>query len=124
MAKRKKKKSSKKCRDCGKRRAIENFQPHTRTKDGFRHVCRDCQTTTAGRKRTGNGKLATPVTDAKINAILASVETAVGSQLMPVVNTVVRAMREVGASRLVIDIHKGYVEIPTPERFALPEEKE
>lgn len=110
----------KKCRTCGRRRALSTFDEHHRSKDGYRLDCRECV------ERSDAGELAlgqpTPPPDEEVNALLAQADTLVQSTLMPVVTATVRAMRKAGVGRITIDLDRNFVEIPTPERFPLPEE--
>jgi hypothetical protein len=108
------KQTSKKCRDCGRRRQFNFFKANNKTEDGLCHKCVDCAKT---RKKTRKKKV---VTDDQVNNVLTKVQPAIDSTLMPIVNQVVAVMKATGCGRLTIDLNKGFIEIPTPERFPIP----
>lgn len=57
--------------------------------------------------------------DAQLNSVLVSIASGIDERVMKLVNELVRTMRETGCDKLRIDIPRGFVELPTPERFPL-----
>jgi len=115
----KKKPKTRTCRSCGKRKAVEEFgkMPHAADGSKLNPNCRTCIGATLRKAKKKKP------TDSEVNGIIANLATAVGSELMPVVNQVVRTMRLTGTLKLIVDVSEGYVEVVGPERLPLPEDK-
>ena len=114
----KRKPKTKKCKTCEDRKPAKEFgkMPHAKDGTGLNPNCRACMGGNISRAMSGSDA----PSDDTINKALAR-DVGPNKKLDAVIKRLVTVMRATGTPRVTVDTSKDYVEVLTPERFALPE---